>query len=259
MEDWTDILSESSSTHSLHPESVSENSESSDSEDENSKFFLIQGRKIKLPKLIEQVDLSDVLTVDVWSDLVGEKDRQELISLLPANKVNQSLEELFTHQIFHMFNPIQEFSEKVCKGHYTRDHNRLSRHAQAIFNDDLFNVTSELKKELPEKLNNFSYDIAKSAYIRRKLAYYDFESDSSSDESVLSFDFDECTSGDSTVIDEEEEALFEISEKPRKGEDEEKENELKKVGNLDWVKYSARFKDLNIHKNQLTIKMPSLD
>ncbi|CAG9330806.1 unnamed protein product [Blepharisma stoltei] len=259
MEDWTDIVSESEADLDLQIEAVTESSESSDEEDEISKTYLIQGKKLRLPKLIEQVDLLDVFTVDVWSDLITDKDRSELISLLPSSKVNQTLEELFTHQIFHMFNPIQEFSEKICKGHYTSAHKRVSRHAKALFDDDLYQYTTKLKTELPEKLKSLSYEAAKSVWIRRKLAYHEFESDSSSDESVFSHDFDECTSGDSTIIDEEEEALYEIAEKPRKGEDEEKENELKKVGNLDWVKYSSRFKDLNIHKNQLTIRMSSLE
>jgi hypothetical protein len=38
-----------------------------------------------------------------------------------------------------------------------------------------------------------------------------------------------------------------------------KEQELKIAGNLDWVRYSARFNDLKIHKNQLTIKMAGME
>ena len=53
--------------------------------------------------------------------------------------------------------------------------------------------------------------------------------------------------------------MYEIHERSKRGEDEEKEIELKKAGNIDWVRYSSRFKDLNIHKNQLTVKMPSME
>ena len=35
----------------------------------------------------------------------------------------------------------------------------------------------------------------------------------------------------------------------------EKEAELKREGNLDWIKFSSRFKDVYVHKNQVTIKM----
>lgn len=45
----------------------------------------------------------------------------------------------------------------------------------------------------------------------------------------------------------------------RESTSEGKEKELKLANNLDWVKYSPRFSDLKIHKNQLTIKMSNLE
>lgn len=49
--------------------------------------------------------------------------------------------------------------------------------------------------------------------------------------------------------------FMEIIRNQQKNGESEKAIELKNAGNLDWVKYSNRFKDLNIHKNQLTIRL----
>ena len=55
-----------------------------------------------------------------------------------------------------MFNPIQEFSEKICRNDYTVSHNKITKHARALFDDDLYNYTTNLKNDLAEKLKNFS-------------------------------------------------------------------------------------------------------
>jgi hypothetical protein len=257
MEDW---ISLSSSSCEIPDSSFSdiEVSESSLVDIEDKKYF-IQGQSVILCKLIENIDLSEVLTVDVWSDLISDKDKQDLIKYLPENRVNQTLEDLFTHQIFHIFNPIQVFSEKIRNGVFSKVHYKHSNKLKQIWEDFLYRYTTGLAEELPKAISNLNYNNAVQSSQRKKLVYHNFSSDSSSDESLFSIDFENCTSGESTILDEEEEAIYELSERNKRGEDEEKEMELKRAGNIDWVKYSLRFKDLNIHKNQLTIKMSSLD
>lgn len=257
MDDWVS-LSPSSCDQMVPSFSESEVSDSSILGSEERRY-LIQGQIVELSKLLGQVDLSEVLTVDVWSDLFSDKDRQELIKLLPVSLVNQTLEELFTNQIFHIHNPIQEFSEKLRKGAFSRKHWHKSQKQKAIWEDFLFKYTTGLNEDLPQAISSLNYAQAVQSNVRKRLAYHRFSSDSSSDESMFSENFDNCTSGESTILDEEEEAIYELNERNKRGEDEEKEIELKKAGNIDWVKYSSRFKDLNIHKNQLTIKMSSLD
>ena len=257
MEDWIS-LSPSSCEAKLSSLSDADWSDSSLNESEYNKYF-IEGDYISLCKQIENIDLSEVLTVDVWSDLISDIDKQELIKYLPDTRVNQTLEELFTHQIFHISNPIQEFSENLRKGVYSKAHSRNSSKLKSQFDDFLYKYSTNLSEELPTLIKKLNYSQTVQTALRKKLVYHQFSSDSSSDESFFSINFENCTSGESTILDEEEEAIYELNERNKRGEDEEKELELKKAGNIDWVKYSSRFKDLNIHKNQLTIKMPSLD
>ena len=214
---------------------------------------------MRLCKQVEQIDLSEVLTVDVWSDLISDKDKQDLIKYLPDTNINQTLEDLFTHQIFHISNPIQEFSENMRKGVFTKRHIKETAHLKAAWEDLLYRYTTSLAEDLPQAIQNLNYSQLLQTSLRKELVYHVFSSDSSSEESLFSADFENCTSGESTILDEEEEAMYEIHERSKRGEDEEKEIELKKAGNIDWVRYSSRFKDLNIHKNQLTVKMPSME
>lgn len=257
MTDWAS-LSPSSSIKELDISSNSEYSDSSFSGTEH-KSFKVQGKTLALPKQFEHIDLSEILTVDVWSDLLTDKERQELIKLLPDNKVNETLEDLLTHQIFHISNPIQQLSEQLRKGFFSSTHKRTSNKLKAHWDDFLYNYTTGLREELPQAISNLNYSHMANSNIRKSLVYHRFSSDSSSDESAYSANFENCHSGDSTILDEEEEAIYELNERNKRGEDEEKELELKRAGNIDWVKYSSRFKDLNIHKNQLTIKMSSMD
>lgn len=257
MEDW---ISLSASSCDLAESLISEQnySESSLSDNESKKYY-INGEYVELCKLLEQIDLAEVLTVDVWSDLVSDKDKQDLIKYLPDTRVNQTLEELFTHQIFHISNPIQEFSDKFKRGMFTKAHSKKTQKLRANWDDFLYKYTTGLGEELPLAIQNLNYPQLLQGKLRKQLVYHTFSSDTSSDESIFSTGFENCSSGESTVLDEEEEAIHEINERSKRGEDEEKEIELKKAGNIDWVKFSSRFKDLNIHKNQLTVRMPSMD
>lgn len=257
MEDWIS-LSPSSSIPELPISPSSDYSDSSIVEPDH-KSFRILGKNFSFPKQIEHVDLSEILTVDVWSDMLTDKERQELIKLLPDCKVNETLEDLLTHQIFHISNPIQQFSQSLRKGHFSKHSKKYSDKLLAEWNHLIYNHSTGLIEELPTAIQNLNYVQVVNTQNRKNLAYHRFSSDSSSDESAFSTNFDHCHSGDSTILDEEEEAIYEINERNKRGEDEEKEIELKKAGNIDWVKYSARFKDLNIHKNQLTIKMSSME
>jgi len=257
MEDFSVNLSQSSSEVSLQLTETSE-SELSSFEEERSKTYYVQGKQLKLPSMIEEVDLADVLNLNLWSEL-SDSTKGELIELLPKDQVNTTLEELFTHQIFYISNPIVEFSQNLRKGCYSKKHLRKTKQMQALYQDFMHNYTTNLKQHLEKQLTEPEYQELKRQWNLRKLGYHNFSSDSSSEDDNLSLDFKGCSSGESTLIDEEEEALYEISQRSRRGEEEEKENELKRQGNLDWVRYSSRFRDMNIHKNQLTIKMPSLE
>ena len=147
--------------------------------------------------------------------------------------MNQTLEELFTHQIFHISNPIQEFSENLRKGVYSKAHSRNSSKLKSQFDDFLYKYSTNLSEELPTLIKKLNYSQTVQTALRKKLVYHQFSSDSSSDESFFSINFENCTSGESTILDEEEEAIYELNERNKRGEDEEKELELKKAGNID--------------------------
>ena len=257
---WASPLSASSSSVDLEiREELDTSSEESEFEDEGNKEYIIHATSHRLPKLLEEVDLRDVLNVDVWTDLLSEQEKKELIELLPQEKLNQTLEEIFTGQVLDFYNPLGLFSMKLQNQHYTYAHNKKVKHLQMLYDDMLYRYSNILINELPERVKRLSYSNARSNFVRYKVGHHRFSSDSSSDESLYSINFSGCSSGESTIVDEDEEAVVETTTKIRKGEDEDKEKELKKAGNLDWVKYSSRFKDLNIQKNQLTIRMPTTE
>jgi hypothetical protein len=239
----------------MEPSDPSLTPEESDWEDSCSKEFLIQDQLVKLPKDLAEVDLSDVLSVRVWSEMLTEAERTELLKLLPETGVNQTLEDLFTRQIFHFANPVQQFSRLLQKGSFSRTSAVQRSRLLSLSEDRLHHYSSGMIKCL-EDSHSHNAPLLCSNWRRRRLSHLRFSSDSSSEESIISVHFSGSSSGETTQGDEE--GYCENTERKGRLEDIEKELELKRVGNLDWVKYSARFKDLNIHKNQLTIKMSSI-
>lgn len=239
----------------MEPSDLAATSEESEWEDNVTKEYLIQGKLVKLPKELAEVDLSDVLSIRVWSEILSSAERNELLKLLPEAGVNQTLEDLFTRQIFHFSNPIQQFSQLLQKGSFTKLAELLRKRRHALFQDRIYHYFNAMKEYLaPSRTENAT--LLRSNWRRRVLSHLTFSSDSSSDESIISVHFSGCSSGEITQGDEE--SFCDNTERKGRQEDMEKEAALKRLGNLDWVKYSARFKDLNIHKNQLTIKMSSI-
>lgn len=252
MDELSDLCSVSSSQSSLPPSTPSSPSPSPSVADDSYREYVIEGCKVRLPNLLENFDLSELLSVDVWTDLLKDSDKAELMSLLPANvPVNMTLEELFTKQIFHFSNPIQEFSMKLKSGKYSKRQARKQEQLFALYQDDIHRHSSALASAFRRNLSEQHFAYARSMFLRRQVGLQQFESDNSSQDSLLDLSGQISDLSEATVV-EEQDLLQNKKETPK---DDEKVKELKLQGNLDWVKQSARFKDLRIHKNQLTIKM----
>jgi len=251
MDELSDLCSVSSSLSSPSLSPPSSPGPSPSVCDDHYREYVIEGRKVRLPNLLENQDLSELLSVDVWTDLLKDSDKTELMSLLPANvPVNMTLEELFTKQIFHFSNPIQEFSLKLKSGQYSKTHARKREHLYALYQDDIHRHSSALASAFKRGLSEQHFAYARSMFLRRQVGLQQFESDNSSQDSLLDLSGHMSDLSEATVVEDQDLA----QQKKETPKEDDRVKELKSQGNLDWVKQSTRFKDLRIHKNQLTVK-----
>lgn len=251
MDELSELCSLSSSQSSSPPSSSSSRS-ASPVTDHDYRVYVIEGHKVQLPNLLENYDLSELLSVDVWTDLLKDSDKAELMSLLPADvPVNMTLEELFTKQIFHFTNPLQEFSTKLKSGQYSKTHAVKREKLHALYQDDIHRHSSSLSSAFHRGLTEQNFAYSRSMFLRRQLAAQVFDSDNSSQDSLMDLSGDISDLSEATVMEE----LDGTSQKKEGTKEDEKVREMKMQGNLEWVRFANRFKDLRIHKNQVTIKV----